>query len=92
MVDGVWPQFSRPFPLNDKYFLVTAKLHEKGLWGIYLVDVFDNVTLVAEKEGEGFLTPIPVKKRPIPPIIPVESKKGIKRQLYLFRICTKEKV
>ena len=78
LVDGVWPQFSRPFPLNDKYFLVTAKLHEKGLWGIYLVDVFDNVTLVAEKEGEGFLTPIPVKKRPIPPIIPDRIKKGDK--------------
>lgn len=78
LVDGVWPQFSRPYPLNDKYFLVTAKLHEKGLWGIYLVDVFDNVTLIAEAEGEGYLTPIPLKKRPVPPVIPDRIKPGEK--------------
>lgn len=78
LVYGVWPQFSRPAPLNDKYFLVTAKLHEKGLWGIYLVDVFDNVTLIAESEGDGYLTPIPLKKRPVPPVIPDRIKPGDK--------------
>lgn len=70
LVDGVWPQFSRPFPLNDNYFLVTAKPHKDALWGIYLVDVFDNMTLLTESEGDGYLTPIPVKKRPVPPAIP----------------------
>lgn len=70
LVEGVWPQFTRPFPLSDKYFLVSAKLHKKGLWGIYLVDIFDNVTLIAEFEGEGMVTPIPVKKQPLPPVIP----------------------
>lgn len=74
LVDGVWPQFSRPYPISDKYFVVTAKLHSKGLWGVYLVDVYDNVTLIAESEGDGYLTPIPVKKRPIPPIIPDRIK------------------
>ncbi|MEG1544648.1 MAG: SUMF1/EgtB/PvdO family nonheme iron enzyme, partial [Tannerellaceae bacterium] len=78
LVDGVWPQFSRPYPLNKNYILVTAKLHEEGLWGIYLVDVFDNVTLVAESEGDGYLTPIPVMKRPTPPIIPDRVVKGEK--------------
>ncbi|RGP18190.1 HzsA-related protein [Parabacteroides gordonii] len=78
LVDGVWPQFSRPYPLNDKYFLVTAKLHEKGLWGVYLVDVFDNLTLLAESEGAGYLTPIPLKKRPVPPVIPDRIKLGDK--------------
>lgn len=70
LVDGVWPQFIRPMPLNDDYFLVTAKLHPKGLWGIYLVDVFDNLTLVAEEEGEGLISAQPYIKRPIPPVIP----------------------
>lgn len=70
LVDGVWPQFAKPFPLNDKYFVVTAKLHKDALWGIYLVDVFDNLTLIAESEGEGFIQPIPVVKRPTPAIIP----------------------
>ncbi len=70
LVDGVWPQFSRPYPLNDTYFLATAKQHPDGLWGIYLVDIFDNMTLIAESEEAGYLTPIPVIKRAIPPAIP----------------------
>lgn len=74
LVDGIWPQFTRPFPLNEKYFLVAAKPHEKALWGIYLVDVFDNMVLIHESEGDGYITPIPVVKRPIPPSIPDRIK------------------
>ncbi len=40
LVDGVWPQFIKPYPLNDKYYLVAAKLNPNALWGIYLVDVY----------------------------------------------------
>lgn len=69
LVDGVWPQFIKPYPLTDKYFLVTAKLNENSLWGIYLVDVYDNLTRIAEFEGEGLICPIPVKKTPVPPVI-----------------------
>lgn len=69
LVDGVWPQFSKPFPLNDKYFVVACKPHERALWGVYLVDVFDNMTLIVESEGEGYMQPIPVIKRPVPPVI-----------------------
>ena len=53
LVEGVWPQFMKPFPLNEKYFLVACKPDKDALWGIYLVDVFDNLTLITEKEGEG---------------------------------------
>ena len=70
LVDGVWPQFLRPFPLNDNYFLVSAKLSPTGLWGIYLVDVFDNLTCIAEFEGEGMNAPMPVRKVKTPPVIP----------------------
>lgn len=70
LVNDVWPQFIKPQPFNDKYFLVTAKLSPKSLWGVYLVDVFDNMTLVAEVEGEGLINAIPVMKRVIPPVIP----------------------
>lgn len=70
LVDGVWPQFTRPYPLNDSYFLVAAKLHKNALWGIYLVDRFDNLVLIAENEGDGFVTPIPIIKRAVPPAIP----------------------
>ena len=74
LVNGVWPQFIKPYPINDKYFLVTAKLTPESLWGIYLVDVYDNMTLVAEFEGEGLINPIIVQKRPTPPIIPDRIK------------------
>ena len=70
LVDGVWPQFVRPFPLDDHFFLVSAKLHPRGLWGIYLVDIFDNMTCIAEFEGAGLNMPIPLIKQPTPPVIP----------------------
>lgn len=78
LVNGVWPQFIKPFPLSDKYFLVAAKLDPNALWGIYLVDVFDNVTLIAATEGEGYIAPIPVKKQAVPPAIPDRVKLGDK--------------
>ena len=43
-----WPKFLHPYPLSDKYFLVSCKPAEQALWGIYLVDVFDNVVLLHE--------------------------------------------
>ena len=70
LVDGVWPQFMRPYPLNDNYYLVSAKLSPGSLWGIYLVDVFDNLTCIAEFEGEGLNMPLPLVKHPTPPVIP----------------------
>jgi formylglycine-generating enzyme required for sulfatase activity len=70
MVDGVYPQFIKPYPINDKYFLVTAKLTPTSLWGLYLVDVFDNLTLIKEQEGEGFIHGVPIQKRATPPVIP----------------------
>ena len=54
LADGVWPQFLQPYPLNEKYFLVTMKASPESLWGVYLVDVFNNVTPVIQREGEGF--------------------------------------
>lgn len=78
MVKDVWPQFIKPYPLNDKYFLVAAKLDPQALWGIYLIDTFDNMTLIAEYEGEGLIQPIVAQKRPTPPIIPDKIKPGEK--------------
>jgi formylglycine-generating enzyme required for sulfatase activity len=78
LVDGVWPQFIKPYPINEKYYLVAAKPDPTSLWGIYLVDTFDNMTLVAEYEGEGLIQPILVKKRPVPPVIPDKIKSGDK--------------
>lgn len=74
LVDGVWPQFIKPSPLNDTYFLVAAKLNQNDLWGIYLVDKFDNVTCIYKMEGEGFISPLAVRKTVTPPSIPDRVK------------------
>ncbi len=69
LVDGVWPQFLHPYPLSQKYFLVSARLSPESLWGIYLVDVFDNMLLVCEQPGYAMLEPIPLRRTARPPII-----------------------
>jgi formylglycine-generating enzyme required for sulfatase activity len=87
LVDGVWPQFLHPYPLDEKYFLVSAKLDPSGLWGIYLVDVFDNLTLIKEVEGEAFLEPLPFRKTKTPPVIPDKVEPGRKDALvYLMDV------
>ncbi|MBW8017647.1 MAG: SUMF1/EgtB/PvdO family nonheme iron enzyme [Planctomycetes bacterium] len=65
----VYPKFLHPYPLSDKYFIVAAKPTELDLWGIYLVDTFDNMTLIHESEGSVLLEPIPLVKRKKPPVI-----------------------
>ena len=42
----------------------------RSLWGIYLVDVFDNMTLIAEVEGSALFEPILLQPRKRPPVIP----------------------
>ncbi|MCP5520732.1 MAG: SUMF1/EgtB/PvdO family nonheme iron enzyme [Verrucomicrobiales bacterium] len=70
LIDGVWPQFLMPWPLSAKYHIVAAKLAPDALWGIYLADVFDNLTLITEVEGAALLWPIPLQATPTPPIVP----------------------
>ncbi len=77
LVDGVWPQFIHPYPLEDsgdgsrggKYFLVAAKTSATAPWSVYLVDVFDNLTRIMQLEGYALFEPIPLQARPTPPAI-----------------------
>ncbi len=89
LVEGVWPQFLHPYPLADfadaahptkggKYFLVAMKRDPNALWGIYLADKFDNLTLIKEVEGAALLEPIPFHASPRPPVIPDLTKPGEK--------------
>jgi len=61
---------THPLPLSEKYFLVSMKPKADGLWGIYLVDTFDNITLIAEIDGSGLFEPTLLQARPRPPVIP----------------------
>ncbi len=70
LVDNVWPQFVKPTVVNENYFLVAAKMSKNALWGIYLVDRFDNVTCIMQSEDQGYISPILVRKSNVPPAIP----------------------
>jgi hypothetical protein len=37
-----WPKFLHPFPLSERYLLVSAKPAPQANWGIYLADTFGN--------------------------------------------------
>lgn len=68
--DGIWPQFLQPYPLNDTYYLVSMKENPESLWGLYLVDTFDNRTLIAEEENVAYLEPVLMDSRKSPNVIP----------------------
>ena len=65
-----YPKFLHPYPLSENYYLAAAKPTPDDQWGIYLVDVFDNMTLIKEAEGQALLEPIPLRKTRKPPVIP----------------------
>ena len=76
-----WPKFLHPYPLSEKYFLVSMKPGTRSLWGIYLVDVFDNMVLIKELPQYALLEPIPLRPTPAPPVIAekvnLASKEGL---------------
>ena len=79
LVDASWPKFLHPYPLSEKYFLVAAKLNTKSSWGIYLVDVFDNIVPICVDRQYDFFEPIGLRKSPRPDVIPDKvdlSQKG----------------
>ncbi len=69
LIGDSWPKFLHPYPLSDKYFLVASQLRAKGPWGIYLVDVFDNMLPVQVDPKFDFFEPIPLKPTARPPVI-----------------------
>ncbi|MCX7045649.1 MAG: SUMF1/EgtB/PvdO family nonheme iron enzyme [Candidatus Sumerlaeota bacterium] len=70
LVNASWPKFLHPYPLSEKYFLVACQPTAQSLWGIYLVDVFDNMLMLREEPKYALLEPIPVRPTPKPPVIP----------------------
>lgn len=64
-----WPKFAYPWPLSGKYFLVSMKPSPEAEFGIYLVDVWDNIVLVHESKGFALLEPVPLQRTPQPPVI-----------------------
>jgi formylglycine-generating enzyme required for sulfatase activity len=46
------------------------KASPTALWGLYLVDIFGNMTLITESEESAFIAPILAEAVPTPPVIP----------------------
>ncbi|MEI6606355.1 MAG: SUMF1/EgtB/PvdO family nonheme iron enzyme [Verrucomicrobiota bacterium] len=82
LTGGSWPKYLHPWPLSEKYFLVTAKPTPATEWGIYLADVFDNLVLIKESAGgKALLEPIPFRPRVRPPVLPSTVKPESKEAL-----------
>ena len=63
-------QFLHPQPLNDTYIITAMQPHPKQPWGIYLVDIYDNITPILTHPKFDFFEPHLIKPRPNPPVIP----------------------
>ena len=70
LVDRSWPKFLHPWPLNEKYFLVAMQPGPGANWGVYLVDIFDNMLLLHEEPGYAMFEPVPIRRAAAPPAIP----------------------
>jgi len=70
LVDASWPKFLHPFPLSDKYLITACKPSMDHAWGIYLVDVFDNLLMLREEPGHALLEPVPLRDTTRPPVLP----------------------
>ena len=70
LVNDSWPRFLHPYPLSEKYFLTACQLNAQSPWGIYLVDVFDNIVPICVEPGVALLEPVPLRKTQRPRIIP----------------------
>ncbi len=70
LTSASWPKFAYPWPLSDKYFLVSMKPSPERNFGIYLVDIWDNMLLLHESDGYALLEPIPMRPTLKPPVIP----------------------
>jgi len=77
-----WPKtyFANPCPLSENHYLVAWSDQEMIGWpgppepanatGIYLFDAFGNLNLVYRDPAISSVTPLPVRPRPRPPVIP----------------------
>ena len=69
--------YSTPWPLSEDYYICVFGYPEKDTqdnsvenYGIYLLDAFGNMELLYRDQSISCLSPIPLKTRPTPPVIP----------------------
>jgi hypothetical protein len=79
--------YGTPWPLSEKYYLCVydpdmktdsgrqGKKHVRGNYGIYLLDAFGNKELIHRDPAIGSLSPMPLRPRKKPPVIPDASQR-----------------
>ncbi|MHC4679377.1 MAG: HzsA-related protein [Planctomycetota bacterium] len=71
--------YGQPWPLSEDYYLCAyepdGKASSTTMYGIYLVDTFGNKELIYRDPSIASQSPIPVKPRPKPPVIPEMSER-----------------
>ena len=77
-------QFATAWPLNETFFLCaydplgagsrgTANRH-----GLYLIDAFGNRLLLYQDPAIGCVNPVPLRPRPVPPVVPPRAERGVR--------------
>ena len=79
--NGVWredfygPLYSDPYPLSDKFFLVSCnpdgRYNDRAGYGIYLLDVFGNRVPIYHDPEIASWQPMLLRPRPTPPMLPI---------------------
>jgi hypothetical protein len=71
--------YGQPWPLSEDYYLCSyepvGRAPSSRKYGIYLVDAFGNRELVYRDPDIACHSPIPVRPRPTPPVLPEMSKR-----------------
>ncbi len=79
--------YGTPWPLSENYYLCVydpgmrvrggqqGGQHERGNYGIYLVDAFGNKILIYRDPEIASLSPIPLRARKAPPVVTEKSKR-----------------
>lgn len=72
--------YSSPYPLSEKHYLVSYSFEKNNAtrngYGLYLMDVHGNKELIYRAKDSSCYSPIPLKSRPKPRVIP-DKVKGV---------------
>jgi len=90
-----WPEphYSHPYPINEELYLVSRanhRVHKQGMVpppnnrGIYLVDPVGGRELIYEHPDYATVSPIPVRRRKRPPVIPSSLPPEAKPEATVF--------
>ena len=67
LVRGKWPQFIHPYPLSEGYIVASVFSPNKSQnFGVYLIDKFDNMTLLQSFDDSHAFEPMPLQAREKP--------------------------